>query len=208
VRAGATYSEHRVGIDAPAEVLELVHTARSAAAFAQGALAAAQWIRGRKGVFTMDDVAASVLDPLFAPSAGANAMNTPCRGLGVALATPFDPMDGSTLDVALVRLVRHVARGGADFVVALGSTGEAAMLDEAERDSSSTPVLEQSGPALVFVGTGACVDAPGGRWTRVRAKQLGAARGAGRRAALREADAGGPASRTSRRSPPPRPTCR
>lgn len=66
VRAGSTYSEHRVGIDAPAEVIELVHTARSAAAFADGALAAAAWIRGRRGVFTMDDVAASALDPLFA----------------------------------------------------------------------------------------------------------------------------------------------
>lgn len=66
VRAGSTYSEHRVGIDAPAEVIELVHTARSAAAFADGALTAAAWIEKRRGVFTMDDVAASVLDPLFA----------------------------------------------------------------------------------------------------------------------------------------------
>jgi len=65
VRAGSTYSEHRVGMDAPAEVLELVHTARSAAAFVDGALAAAQWLQGRRGVFTMEDVAGSVLDPLF-----------------------------------------------------------------------------------------------------------------------------------------------
>lgn len=70
VRAGSTYSEHRVGVDAPDEVLELVHTARSAGAFADGALAAARWIRNRKGVFTMDDVARSVLDPLFAGLAG------------------------------------------------------------------------------------------------------------------------------------------
>lgn len=65
LRAGTTYSEHRIGMDAPAEVIELVHSARSAAAFADGALAAAAWIRGRRGVFSMDDVAASVLDPLF-----------------------------------------------------------------------------------------------------------------------------------------------
>ena len=71
VRAGSTYSEHRVGIDAPAEVLELVHTARSAAAFADGALAAAVWLAGKKGVFTMDAVAASMLDPLFAGMTGA-----------------------------------------------------------------------------------------------------------------------------------------
>jgi len=70
IRAGSTYSEHRIGIDAPAEVIELVHTARSAAAFADGALAAATWIAVRKGVYTMDEVAASVLDPLFAGLAG------------------------------------------------------------------------------------------------------------------------------------------
>lgn len=73
VRAGSTYSEHHVGFDAPAEVLELVHTARSAAAFVDGALTAAAWIVHRKGVFTMDDVAASALDPLFAGLEGRQA---------------------------------------------------------------------------------------------------------------------------------------
>ncbi len=72
VRAGSTYSEHRVGIDAPDEVIEVVHTARSAMAFASGALTAAAWIRGKKGVFTMDDVARSVLDPLFDDFGGGN----------------------------------------------------------------------------------------------------------------------------------------
>ncbi|MBL8754490.1 MAG: hypothetical protein JNK15_14395 [Planctomycetes bacterium] len=66
VRAGSTYSEHRIGVDAPDEVIELVHTARSAAAFADGACAAAEFVRTRRGVFTMDDVAATVLGPLFA----------------------------------------------------------------------------------------------------------------------------------------------
>jgi 4-hydroxy-tetrahydrodipicolinate reductase len=70
LRAGSTYSEHRVGCDAPAEVLELVHTARSAAAFADGALTAAHFAQRHRGVFTMDDVAATVLDPLFAGLAG------------------------------------------------------------------------------------------------------------------------------------------
>lgn len=70
VRAGSTYSDHHVGVDAPAEVLELVHRARSAAAFADGALTAASWIHGRTGVHTMDDVARSVLDPLFAGLGG------------------------------------------------------------------------------------------------------------------------------------------
>lgn len=70
LRAGTTYSEHVVGLDAPAEVLEVRHAARSAAAFAEGALAAADWIRERKGIYSMDQVAASVLDPLFTGLSG------------------------------------------------------------------------------------------------------------------------------------------
>lgn len=66
VRAGSTYSDHTVGMDAPAETIELRHHARNASAFADGALAAAAWVVGRRGVFTMDDVARSELDPLFA----------------------------------------------------------------------------------------------------------------------------------------------
>jgi 4-hydroxy-tetrahydrodipicolinate reductase len=66
VRAGAEFGTHTVGLDAPSELLELTHIARSRAPFAQGALAAAQWLHGRRGVFTMEDLAADLLDPLFA----------------------------------------------------------------------------------------------------------------------------------------------
>jgi len=65
VRAGAEFGTHTLGIDAPAEVLEITHTARSRAPFAQGALVAARWLQGRRGLFTMDDLAAELLDPLF-----------------------------------------------------------------------------------------------------------------------------------------------
>ena len=65
IRAGHTYSSHIVGIDAPGEVLELHHAARSPRPYAEGALVAARWIRGRKGLFTMDQVAKDLLDPLF-----------------------------------------------------------------------------------------------------------------------------------------------
>jgi 4-hydroxy-tetrahydrodipicolinate reductase len=65
VRAGAEFGTHTLGLDAPAEVLELTHRARSRAPFAEGALTAARWLRGRKGCFTMDDLAREVLDPLF-----------------------------------------------------------------------------------------------------------------------------------------------
>jgi 4-hydroxy-tetrahydrodipicolinate reductase len=65
IRAGHTYSSHIVGVDAPGEVLELHHAARSARPYAEGALVAARWLRGRKGLFTMDAVAKDALDPLF-----------------------------------------------------------------------------------------------------------------------------------------------
>ena len=65
LRAGTEFGTHTVGLDAPAEVVELTHRARSRAPFAQGALAAARWLQGRKGLFSMDDLAADLLDPLF-----------------------------------------------------------------------------------------------------------------------------------------------
>jgi len=65
IRAGHTYSSHVVGLDAPGEVLELHHAARSAMPYAEGAMVAARWILGRKGVFSMDDVARETLQPLF-----------------------------------------------------------------------------------------------------------------------------------------------
>ncbi len=65
LRAGTTYSEHTIGIDAPHEVLELHHASRSAGAYADGALCAADWIATRRGVHHMDEVASDVLDPLF-----------------------------------------------------------------------------------------------------------------------------------------------
>ena len=65
IRAGHTYSSHIVGIDAPAETLELHHASRSAMAYADGALRVAAWIQGRKGVFTMDQFSEETLNPLF-----------------------------------------------------------------------------------------------------------------------------------------------
>jgi 4-hydroxy-tetrahydrodipicolinate synthase len=95
------------------------------------------------------------------------------EGLGVALATPLTP-DLAIDAPALVRLVQHVVRGGTDFVVALGSTGEAAMLDEAERDAVVATVREHSGHAALVVGTGASSTGQAITWTR-RAQENGAA---------------------------------
>lgn len=65
IRAGHTYSSHIVGIDAPAETLELHHASRSPMAYADGALRVSAWVHGRKGVFTMDQFSEETLDPLF-----------------------------------------------------------------------------------------------------------------------------------------------
>jgi len=65
LRAGAEFGAHTVGLDGPAEVLEVSHRARSRAVFARGALLAARWARGRKGLFSFDQVAQETLDPLF-----------------------------------------------------------------------------------------------------------------------------------------------
>ena len=93
-------------------------------------------------------------------------------GFGVALATPFLP-DYSVDTRALVRLVQHCMAGGVDFVVSLGSTGEAALLSESERDHVVKTTREHAGPASVFVGTGAPSTAQTIAWT-ARARELGA----------------------------------
>jgi 4-hydroxy-tetrahydrodipicolinate reductase len=55
-RAGSIPGTHRVGFDSPADQIMLIHTARSRAAFASGALLAAEWIIGRNGVFEFSEV--------------------------------------------------------------------------------------------------------------------------------------------------------
>jgi hypothetical protein len=42
--------------DSEADTIELTHVAKTRRGFALGALTAARWLHGRKGVFTMDDV--------------------------------------------------------------------------------------------------------------------------------------------------------
>ena len=55
-RAGHIPGTHTVGFDGPAETITLTHTARDRTSFARGALIAAQWIKGRRGWYTMKDV--------------------------------------------------------------------------------------------------------------------------------------------------------
>ena len=57
-RVGETPGTHVVGLEGPDDRIELRHEARGRAGFARGAVEAAEWIRGRPGVFTLDDMLA------------------------------------------------------------------------------------------------------------------------------------------------------
>jgi 4-hydroxy-tetrahydrodipicolinate reductase len=56
IRTGSVPGTHEMIFDAPFETITLTHTARDRRVFAEGALVAAAWLIGRKGVFTMRDV--------------------------------------------------------------------------------------------------------------------------------------------------------
>jgi 4-hydroxy-tetrahydrodipicolinate reductase len=56
VRGGHVPGTHTVVYDAPYETVRLEHVARGRQSFAAGALLAAEWIRGRSGVFTFDQM--------------------------------------------------------------------------------------------------------------------------------------------------------
>lgn len=47
---------HVVRYDSPEDTLEIKHKARSREGFARGAILAAEWLQGRKGIFSMDDL--------------------------------------------------------------------------------------------------------------------------------------------------------
>ncbi len=97
-------------------------------------------------------------------------------GLGVALATPFttgteQPAGPATSagraakprpqvdHAAYRRLVAHVLAGGVDYLVVLGSTGEAATVTDAERDTLVRLTVELAGDTPVVVGVGQnCTD--------------------------------------------------
>jgi 4-hydroxy-tetrahydrodipicolinate reductase len=70
LRAGAGAGELAFGLDAPEETVEVRHEARGPSAYAEGALAAAAFVRGKKGIFDMDDVAREILDSAFAREGG------------------------------------------------------------------------------------------------------------------------------------------
>ena len=59
VRTGSIPGTHEVIFDAPFETIRVAHVARDRRVFAEGALVAAKWLVGKKGVFTMKDLLSS-----------------------------------------------------------------------------------------------------------------------------------------------------
>lgn len=73
-------------------------------------------------------------------------------GIWVALVTPFS--DGEVDHPALRKLVRHYAEAGVSGLVALGTTGEAAALDQLEQQAVVHTVLDAAAGLPVIVGLG------------------------------------------------------
>ncbi len=55
-RAGAHPGTHEIGFDSAADSITLRHSARSREGFARGALKAAQWIAGKKGIYEFSEI--------------------------------------------------------------------------------------------------------------------------------------------------------
>ncbi len=55
-RAGAHPGTHEIGFDSPADTITLRHTARGRQGLARGALKAARWVVGKRGLFAFRDV--------------------------------------------------------------------------------------------------------------------------------------------------------
>jgi 4-hydroxy-tetrahydrodipicolinate reductase len=55
-RAGAHPGTHEIGFDSLADTITLRHTARSREGFARGALRAARWVAGKRGVFEFREI--------------------------------------------------------------------------------------------------------------------------------------------------------
>jgi len=61
MRGGHIPGTHVLSFDSEADTIELSHTVRSRSTFAMGAIAAAKWIAGKRGVFSFSDVIGDLL---------------------------------------------------------------------------------------------------------------------------------------------------
>ena len=75
-------------------------------------------------------------------------------GVGVALVTPFDEQDRVD-EASLRKLVDYVTNGGVDYLVALGTTSEAATMTAEEKEFVCRVIAEQNDGRLpIVVGMG------------------------------------------------------
>jgi 4-hydroxy-tetrahydrodipicolinate reductase len=65
-RAGAHIGTHEIGFDSSADTITLRHTARSRDGFSRGALQAARWIAGRRGVYEFREILKDLRTPVAA----------------------------------------------------------------------------------------------------------------------------------------------
>jgi 4-hydroxy-tetrahydrodipicolinate reductase len=61
-RIGSIPGTHSVTFDSPADTITLTHSARNREGFAAGAVHAAEWLNGKKGFFTLEDMLLSTLE--------------------------------------------------------------------------------------------------------------------------------------------------
>jgi len=79
-------------------------------------------------------------------------MNLSCKGVGVAIVTPFDVK--YKIDYpALSRIIEHLINGDVDYIVSLGTTGEAITLTEQEcRDVLDFTMKQVNGRVPIVAG--------------------------------------------------------
>lgn len=65
LRAGTEIGYHEIRYETGVDTIVLSHKADSRDIFAKGAIVAMRWMQGRTGLYTFDDLAADVIDPLF-----------------------------------------------------------------------------------------------------------------------------------------------
>ena len=56
IRSGSIPGTHVIGFDSSADTIELKHTARNREGFALGAVMAAKWINGKKGIYSFEKI--------------------------------------------------------------------------------------------------------------------------------------------------------
>lgn len=81
-------------------------------------------------------------------------MKNPFIGTGVALVTPFRKQE--TIDFSkLESLINNIINGGADYIVALGTTSEAATMTETERHALQDFIVDSvGGRCPIMLGLG------------------------------------------------------